>query len=255
MKLATWNVNSIRSRLGRLIAWLGEHQPDVLCLQELKCTDEQFPYDAITDAGYQAAVFGQKTYNGVAILSREIPKNVRPGMNDDDPDDQARLISAEVAGLRVISAYVPNGQSVGSEKFDYKLAWLSRLRKLLDRDFDSSQPVVLAGDFNVAVADRDVADPDAWAESVLCVPQVRDALENVRQWGFVDVFAKFHPEGGIYSWWDYRRLAFPRNQGLRLDHIYATETFAKRCTTAAVDRDQRKGEKPSDHAPVIVEWK
>lgn len=254
MKLVTWNVNSIRSRRDRLIAWLGEHQPDVVCLQELKCTDEQFPYEDVATAGYQAAVYGQKTYNGVAILARETPRDIRRGLNDDDPDDQARLMSAEVAGVRVISAYVPNGQTVGSEKFAYKLAWLARLRKMFDREFDPAQPVVLAGDFNVAVTDKDVADPDAWAETVLCTPEVREAMELVRQWGFVDVFAKFHPEGGIYSWWDYRQLAFPRNRGLRLDHVYATPAFAERCSAARVDREERKGEKPSDHAPVIVEW-
>lgn len=255
MKLATWNVNSIRSRISRVVAWLGEQQPDVLCLQELKCTDEQFPYDAVIEAGYQAAVSGQKTYNGVAILSRETPKDVRLGLGDDIfTDTDARLISAEIAGVRVLNAYVPNGQVVGSGKFAYKLAWLARLRKMLDRDFDPAGSVVLVGDFNVAVSDRDVADPEGWSESVLCVSEVREALEVVRQWGFIDVFAKFHPEGGIYSWWDYRRLAFPRNQGLRLDHVYATESFAKRCTDAYVDRDERKGEKPSDHAPVVVQW-
>lgn len=254
MKLATWNVNSIRSRLERLIAWLGEHQPDVLCLQELKCTDEQFPCDAINKAGYRAAVFGQKTYNGVAILSREEPKDVRRGLGYDDPDAEARLISADVAGLRIFSAYVPNGQVVGSEKFAYKLGWLARLRAILDHDYDPAEPVVLAGDFNVAVTDRDVADPEDWADTVLCTPQVREAMETVREWGFTDVFAKFHPQGGIYSWWDYRQLAFPRNQGLRLDHVYATPAFAERCTAAYVDREERKGEKPSDHAPVVVEW-
>ncbi|MBN1942057.1 MAG: exodeoxyribonuclease III [Phycisphaerae bacterium] len=254
MKLATWNVNSIRSRLGRLEAWLRRHRPDVLCLQELKCTDEQFPYEALAGVGYQSAVFGQKAYNGVAILARQELRDVRRGFGDGSPDTEARLISAEIEGVRVFSAYVPNGQVVGSEKFTYKLAWLARLADLLRRDFDPAAPIVLAGDFNVAVSDRDVYDPNAWAESVLCVPEVRGALELVRQWGFVDVFARFHPEGGVYSWWDYRRLAFPRNQGLRLDHVYATAAFTERCTSAYVDRDERKGEKPSDHAPVVVEW-
>jgi exodeoxyribonuclease-3 len=255
MKLATWNVNSIRSRLDRLIAWLGHHQPDILCLQELKCINEQFPYEALAAAGYHCAVHGQKTYNGVAIVSRLEPEDIRRGMTGDEPDEQARLISARYADVRVISAYVPNGQTVGSEKFAYKLRWLAQLGAMLLRDFDPAQPVVLAGDFNVATTDKDVADPDAWADTVLCTPEVRDAMQAVRQWGFVDVFAKFHPEGGVYSWWDYRNLAFPKNQGLRLDHIYATETLASRCTSASVDREERKGEKPSDHAPVMIEWK
>ncbi|MBN1556113.1 MAG: exodeoxyribonuclease III [Phycisphaerae bacterium] len=254
MKLATWNVNSVRSRLERLIGWLEKNNPDILCLQELKCTEDQFPLEEIARAGYHAAVFGQKTYNGVAILAREELSDIRRGLGDDVPDDQARLISADIDGVRIFSAYVPNGQSVGSEKFEYKLTWLARLADMFRRDFRPDNPIVLTGDFNVAVTDQDVCDPDAWGDTVLCVPRAREALEVVREWGFVDVFAKFHPEGGVYSWWDYRRLAFPRNQGLRLDHIYATQPIAARCIRAEVDRDERKGEKPSDHAPMVVEW-
>ena len=253
MKLATWNVNSIRSRLDRLLLWLREVRPDVLCLQELKCTDEKFPFDDIAEAGYYAAVHGQKTYNGVAILAREELADIRVGLGDDIADDQARLISACIGDIRVFSAYVPNGQLVGSEKFAYKLAWLVRLRAMFERDYAPSESIVLAGDFNVAVTDKDVATPDAWADSVLCVPEVRKALEAVRRWGFVDVFAQHHPDGGVYSWWDYRNLAFSRNEGLRLDYVYATDVLAEKCIYAEVDRNERKGQKPSDHAPVVVQ--
>lgn len=252
MKLATWNVNSIRARLERLLAWLEKHQPDVLCLQELKATDEAFPGEAIAEAGYRVAVYGQKTYNGVAILSKTEPSKVERGFKDRVKDPQARLISAEIGGMRVMNAYVPNGSEIGSDKYAYKLDWMHRLRRYLDGHHSPSDRVVLCGDFNVAVDDKDVARPEEWQDTVLCHSDVRDAMEKVRSWGFADVFRKHHPEGGIYSWWDYRMLAFPRNNGLRLDHIFATEPLAGRCSLAEVDRDERKGKKPSDHAPVVA---
>jgi exodeoxyribonuclease-3 len=221
-------------------------------LQELKVTDDAFPYEPIRSAGYHAAVCGQKTYNGVAILARAEPANVERGLGDDVDDPQARLIAADVAGIRIISAYVPNGQLVGSEKYVYKLDWLRRLKEYLEQRCRPSDPLVLCGDFNVAPDDRDVANPDKWAGSVLCHQTVRDALEDVRSWGLTDVFRQHHPEGGIYSWWDYRMLGFPKNDGLRIDHVFATQSLAERCTVAEVDRDERKGQKPSDHAPVIT---
>ena len=252
MKVTTWNVNSIRSRLERLLRWLEKTRPDVVCLQELKATDEAFPYEVIQEAGYQAVVLGQKTYNGVAILARDEPTDVERGLGDDEEDSQARLVAADVAGVRIISAYVPNGQTVGSEKYAYKLAWMGRLRRYLEDRHRPTEPMVLCGDFNVALDDLDVANPEKWAGSVLCHPASRDAFEQVRQWGLTDVFRQHHPEGGIYSWWDYRMLAFPKNDGLRIDHILATQPLAKRCTGAEIDRDERKGQKPSDHAPVIA---
>jgi exodeoxyribonuclease-3 len=256
MKLATWNVNSIRSRLDRVLAWLNAHEPDVLCLQELKTTDEAFPFDPITAAGYHAAVYGQKTYNGVAILSRREPADVRRGFADGQEEDpQARLISAEVDGVRVFSAYVPNGRSVGDEAYAYKLAWFARLTEHLAANFAADQPLVVAGDTNVAVDDRDVNRPDEWADSVLCHADAREALTNLMAWGLEDVFRARNPEGGVYTFWDYRNLGFPTNNGLRIDHVLATAPLAARCTEATVDRDQRKGtkdNKPSDHAPVIV---
>jgi exodeoxyribonuclease-3 len=251
MKIATWNVNSVRARLERLLAWLEKEAPDVLCLQELKVTGDDFPADAIRTAGYRSAVFGQKTYNGVAILSRTEPQEIERGMGGAD-DPQARLIAATVNGIRVISAYFPNGQAVGTEKYDYKLAWMGRLRTYLETRLSPVEPVVLCGDFNVARDDADVARPETWAGSVLCHDAAREALERIRTWGFVDVFRRHHPDGGVYSWWDYRMLAFPKNNGLRIDHVFATEGLAERSTAAAVDREERKGKKPSDHAPVIA---
>ena len=252
MKIITWNVNSVRSRLERLIVLLERHQPDAICLQEIKGVDDVFPRKEIEAAGYRSAVFGQKTYNGVAILSRAEPSDVRRGMDDDSGDVEARLISADIEGVRVFSAYVPNGREVATEHHDYKLRWLARLGRHLERNFSPSEPITLCGDFNVFVDDADAANPEQWADSVLCDQATRDALENVRSWGLTDVFRMLNPAGGLYSWWDYRRLAFARHDGLRIDHIWATATLAARCTAASIDRDERKGQKPSDHAPVIA---
>lgn len=252
MKIATWNVNSVRSRLKRLLGWIERTRPDAVCLQETKVTDQAFPVAPIREAGYHAVVHGQKTYNGVAILSRSEPAEISRGMDDGVDDPQARFLIAEVEGIHVISAYVPNGHAVGSEKYSYKLEWMRRLRGYLERRFDPSSPVVLCGDLNVARDDWDVAYPERWAPTVLCHQDAREALERVRQWGLTDVFRQHHPEGGVYSWWDYRMLAFPRNDGLRIDHIFATEGLAKRCIAAEIDREERKGDKPSDHAPVVA---
>ena len=203
-------------------------------------------------AGYHATVHGQKTYNGVAILSRTKPTHVERAMADGDIDPQARLLRAEVDGIQVISAYVPNGESVVSEKYAYKLEWMRRLLAYLEKRFTPDVRLAICGDFNVARDEQDVARPEAWSGSVLFDGQSRDAIERLLAWGLVDVFRQKHPEGGLYSWWDYRRLAFPKNDGLRLDYILATETLAVGCASAEVDRDERKGEKPSDHAPVVA---
>lgn len=253
MRLATWNVNSVRARLDRLVAFLGRARPDVLCLQELKVPDQEFPFEPLRAAGYHAAVHGQRTYNGVAILAREPPADVAAGLDDGDADDQARLIAASVAGFRVVSAYVPNGQVVGSDKWAYKLAWLGRLRRWLERHADPAGPLVLAGDFNVAPEDGDVARPGEWGDSVLCHEDARRALREVTAWGLVDAVRLHHQGPGPFTWWDYRMLAFPRGNGLRIDHVFLTASLAARCTAASVDRDERKGKLPSDHAPVLVE--
>lgn len=254
MKIATWNVNSVRTRLERLLAWLQKAQPDIVCLQELKAREDAFPYEAIRAAGYHAAVYGQRTFNGVGILSRAEPQNVLRGMDDGVEESHARLIAAEVGGMQVVSAYIPNGQVVGSDKCAYKLTCLRRLRTFLGQHFTPQTPLVVGGDFNVACDERDVADPAAWEESVLYHPTSRTALEELLSWGLMDVFRQQRAEGGRYSWWDYRGLAFPKNDGLRLDYLFATEPLAVRCTSAEIDREGRKGEKPSDHAPVVADF-
>ncbi len=257
MKLATWNVNSIRAREERLLKWLERQQPDVVCLQELKVESEAFPFAGVHSAGYEAAVYGQKTYNGVAILTRETPGGVELGMGESDWDPQARLVSADVGGVRVMSAYFPNGQAVGSEAYEYKLEWMRRLRQHLEATAAPDSHLVLAGDFNVAPRDSDTPNPLLWGGSVLCHERSRDALSRIREWGLVDVFEKHHPEGGEYTWWDYQLRAFEKNVGLRIDHIYATKSLAALSTGAYVDREERKESelgKPSDHAPVIAEF-
>jgi exodeoxyribonuclease-3 len=253
VKLATWNVNSIRAREERLLRWLGATQPDVVCLQELKVVEDAFPLLALRALGYHAAVHGQKTYNGVAILARSEPSEVERGFADGGDDSQARLVAARVGELRVVSAYVPNGQEVGSEKWAYKLEWLRRLRAWFDRRFRPTERIVLCGDFNVAPEARDVCDPVAWEPSVLFHPEARAALESVRAWGLVDAFRLHHQAPGFYTWWDYRMLAFPKNQGLRIDHVFVSEPVAATCRAALIDRNERKGKQPSDHAPVVVE--
>jgi exodeoxyribonuclease-3 len=257
MKIVTWNVNSVKVRLDRLLALLGRESPDVLCLQETKIADEAFPREPFERAGYRLAVHGQRTYNGVAILSRDELGCVTCGLGDEVADDQARLLAADLGEVRIFCAYVPNGATVGSDKWAYKLAWLARLRQTLQRTCEPGGRVVVCGDLNVATRDEDVAHPDAWARTVLCHPDVRGALADLMDWGLVDVFARLHPDGGVYSWWDYRGGAFHKNDGLRIDHVLATAAQADRATSARVDRDERKGtrdDKPSDHAPVIVEF-
>ncbi len=252
MTIVTWNVNSVRAREERLLAWLADKQPDVVCLQELKGTDATFPFEAVQALGYHAAVHGQPTYNGVAILSRTPPARVVCGMDDGVEDPQARLIAADVDGIRVVCVYVPNGAEPTSDKYQYKLAWLRRLRAWLDSNAAPDQPLVVCGDFNIVPTDADAHDAEAWRGSVLLNDEVRARLADLLDWGLVDVFRRFHPEGGVYSWWDYRNLGFPMNKGLRIDLLLATAPVADRCVEAQVDRDQRKGTKPSDHAPVWI---
>lgn len=253
MKIATWNVNSIRARLDRLLRFLERHRPDVVCLQEIKIPTEAFPFEAVRAAGYHAAVFGQKTYNGVAILSRTPPENVQCGLGDDVEDPQARLISARIDGIQVLSVYVPNGSTIDSDKYVYKLQWLQRLRQYLQRHHDPSEHLALCGDFNVAPDDAlDVAEPALWKDSVLCHRDAREAFASLCAWGLRDLFRHVNPEAKEYSWWDYRMLAFPKNNGLRIDHLLTTESLTRRCTTVLIDRDERKGQGASDHAPVIA---
>ncbi len=254
MRIATWNVNSVRSRLMRLLSVLERHAPDILCLQELKVVDEDFPALEIKQAGYESVVHGQRTYNGVALLSKEPAQKVERSLSDDTDDDQARLVAATIQDVRVLSVYVPNGGTVGSEKWEYKLTWLSRLRRYLDENLDPDQSVAICGDFNIAVDDGDVRNVEKWRSSVLCHPDGREAFRAILDWGLVDGFRQCHPDGGIYSWWDYRMLGFPKNDGLRIDGVLVTRPLAERLRHAVVDREERKGSKPSDHAPVILDF-
>jgi exodeoxyribonuclease-3 len=254
MKFITWNVNSITVRAERLLALLVREQPDVLCLQELKCQDDKFPRAAIEQAGYHVVTYGQKTYNGVAIIARSPISDTVRGFGDEVDDPQARLIAGRVQGVHVVCVYVPNGSHMGSDKCAYKLAWYQRLRAWLNKHVDAHDAAIVCGDFNVAPTDKDVARPESWAQSVLCHPDMRAALKGVQDFGLIDVFAKHCPTGGQYSWWDYRNLGFAKNNGLRIDLLLATENLASRSTCAYVDRDERRGERPSDHAPVCASF-
>jgi exodeoxyribonuclease-3 len=254
MKIATWNVNSIAVRLPHILDWLEENRPDVLCLQEIKCTDDKFPRRQFTERGYHLEIFGQPTYNGVAIVSRHPISEVQRGFPDDAPDAQRRLIAATIEGVRVIDVYIPNGSEVGSEKYAYKLDWLGKLGRFCQQELDSQGLALICGDFNIAPTDEDVHDPDLWADKVLCSVAEREALESIRQWGWVDLFRRHQPEGGHYSWWDYRAGGFRRNHGLRIDHIWSTNALAERSVAAWIDKIPRALEKPSDHAPVVAEF-
>jgi exodeoxyribonuclease-3 len=253
MKIATWNVNSIRARIARILAWTERELPDVLCMQEIKVPDADFPLGPFADLGYEAAVYGQRTYNGVAILSRHPLEDVERGLPGEGPDDHRRLIAATVAGIRVIDVYVPNGQSPESEKFVYKLAWLGRLRDYLEATMRKTKPLLLLGDFNIAPDDRDVHDPDLWRGHIHFHPKEHQALGRLTALGLRDLFREHHEEGGFYTWWDYRALAFPRNHGLRIDLMLGNAPLVRRCTSVVIHRDERKGEGPSDHVPVVAE--
>ena len=252
MKIATWNVNSIRIRLPRLLAWLERQKPDVVCLQETKVVDEDFPLAEITAAGYRALINGQKTYNGVAILSLAQATDVVKDMPGDEPESNRRVIAATIEGIRIINVYAPNGGSVGSDKYQYKLDWYRRLRAMLDGSLDPAAGVLVCGDFNVAPEDRDVWDPEQWRGQILFSEPEKEALRKVMAWGLSDALRIHRQEGGIYTWWDYRAGAFHRGWGLRIDHILLSAPLVKRCTGVEIDRNERKGEKPSDHAPVIA---
>jgi exodeoxyribonuclease III len=252
LKIITWNVNSINVRLERLLALIAREQPDIICLQELKCIDEKFPTEKIQEAGFHCLVLGQKTYNGVAILSKEPIKELTRGFQDTGDDSHSRFLGGETFGLSVFSAYVPNGQFVGSEKYAYKLEWLKRLRKYLDLHFGPKDKLVVAGDFNVAPEDIDVHDPDLWHEKILCSSQERLALKDVMDFGLVDLYRELYPKEKAFSWWDYRQLAFQKNLGLRIDLILGTKSIEMTTKEVTMIREERKGVQPSDHAPVAA---
>lgn len=254
MRLATWNVNSMNVRLPHVLEWLATVQPDVLCLQETKQEDHKFPYEALRDAGYQAVHAGQKTYNGVAILSRHDMTDVQMGMPGWD-DPQQRLISATINGIRIMSAYVPNGQSVGSEKYDYKLAWLHHLQQHLANELARYPQLAILGDYNIAPDDRDVFDPNVWHGQVLVSEAERASFQQILNLGLYDSFRLFDQPDGAFSWWDYRMAAFRRNLGVRIDHILVNHSLKHQCEACWVDKAPRKLERPSDHAPVVLQLK
>ncbi len=252
MKIATWNVNSLKVRLPHVLDWLAIVQPDALCLQETKTEDGGFPFAALEAAGYHALHNGQKTYNGVAILSRAEPENASrdlPGF--DDP--QKRIIAATVNGVRLVCAYMPNGQAVGSDKYEYKLKWLKALTGWLREELQRYPRLALLGDFNIAPEDRDVHDPAVWQGQILCSEAERDALRSMLALGLTDAFRLFDQPEKSFSWWDYRMMAFRRNIGLRIDHILLSQALAEVCHACTIDKAPRRLERPSDHAPVIVE--
>ena len=252
--VATWNVNSIVARKDRALAWLEKAGPDIVCLQELKCQDPKFPFEELKELGYEAATHGQKTYNGVAILAKA-PIEVRSrGFEDGVDDPQARFLCAQTMGLTIMSAYCPNGGTVDSDKYQYKMDWYQRLRNYLDQQLKSSDPLILAGDFNVAPEDIDCHDPKAWEGSVLFTDKEKAALTKIKEFGFSDIYRRLNPEEKAFSWWDYRSLGFQLNKGMRIDFILATDSLTAKARKSWIDRDERKGTKPSDHAPVLVEF-
>ena len=253
MKIASWNVNSLNVRLPHVLAWCDVASPDVLALQETKLPDERYPEQELLDAGYHSVFSGQKTYNGVAILSREQARDPVadiPGL--DDP--QRRILAASVGDVRIINLYVVNGSEVGSEKFEYKLHWLERVTAWLGSEMEQHQNVVVLGDFNIAPDDRDVYDPEAWHEKILCSTQERDALRKILALGLQDTFRMFEQEERSWSWWDYRMNMFRRKLGLRIDLVLASKGMAERCVTSYVDIEPRRQERPSDHTPAIAEF-
>lgn len=249
MKIASWNVNSLKVRLPHLLDWLAEQQPDALCLQELKLEDHCFPRAEIEAAGYQVAFSGQKTYNGVALLARQPITDVIYG-NPLFPDEQKRLISGTVDGVRIVGAYMPNGQEVGCDKYDYKLRWLAALAQWLGDELQQHPQLALCGDYNIAPDDRDVYDPQRWQDCILVSGPERAAFQRLLDLGLTDSFRQFEQPEKTFSWWDYRMLGFQKNLGLRIDHILLSAPLAARCTAAGIDRAPRKRERPSDHAPV-----
>jgi exodeoxyribonuclease III len=252
MKIAAWNINSLRKRQDRLFAWLEGAQPDIVCLQETKCPDDQFPVLALQAIGYHSAYHGEKSYNGVAILSKTEPREVRASLCDEIVDPQARVLSAKIDNHRVYSVYAPNGQAVGSPAYQYKLEWYRRLRECLAKEKTGS--LIVGGDFNVAPEDADVFDPELWRGAIMCSERERAAFRQLCAIGLRDTL-RLHPQPpGVFTWWDYRMLSFAKNRGLRIDAVLTGEALAKKCTASGVDREMRKGKDPSDHAPVWAEF-
>lgn len=253
MKIATWNVNSLNVRLPHVLEWLQSAKPDVLVLQEIKQITDKFATEAFAELGYNAVASGQKTYNGVAVISRsEVTDPITDFPGFEDP--QRRILAATIDGVRVVNLYIPNGQSVGSEKYEYKLNWLAALEKFLAAELKTHDKLVVLGDFNIAPEDRDVYDAEKWGEDILCSPAERAALASLIKLGLADVFRQFEQAENTFSWWDYRAAGFRRNAGLRIDLILASTVLATACEASYVDREPRTWERPSDHTPVVAEF-
>ena len=251
MKIATWNVNSLNARWARVASWLGAHEPDIVLIQEPKVSDEKFPFSALATLGYESAHYGQGQWNGVAIFSRVGVEDVTRGFGDDDPE--ARFIGATCAGVRVYSCYVPNGRALDDPHYAYKLEWLEKLTRVLDQR-DRTQPVVVGGDFNVAPTDLDCYDPSLFEGTTHTSEPERAALRGIEATGLIDLTRSLHPDEPCFTWWDYRSGSFHRGWGLRIDLLYVDAGLAQKATASYVDREARKGEKPSDHAPVVAEF-
>ena len=253
LKIASWNVNSLNVRLPHVLAWCDGARPDILALQETKLTDDRFPIDALQEAGYHSVYSGQKTYNGVAILSREPAVDTVTDIDGLD-DPQRRILAATIGDIRIINLYVVNGSEVGSEKYAYKLHWLEQVNRFVADQVQKFEKVIVLGDFNIAPEDRDVHDPEDWHEKILCSTPERQALQTMLDFGLSDTFRLFEQEEKTWSWWDYRQAAFRRNMGLRIDLVLASKALADNCSAAYIDKEPRRQDRPSDHAPAVAEF-
>jgi exodeoxyribonuclease-3 len=254
MIVATWNVNSLSVRLPHLLSWLEANRPDVMCVQETKMIDDKFPMEQLSELGYHAVFTGEKSYNGVAILSRDTPDTVVKCFDTDSESAAKRFLEITLGPLKVVNVYIPNGSEVGSSKFAYKMEWIQMLRGHFEKYHKPDEMLVLCGDFNIATEDRDVYSVEAMQGQVYFTDDEHAAIQTVKDWGLVDTFRMHNEDAGFYSWWDYRVGAFRRNMGLRIDHIWASNALAPKCVKCWIDKEPRKGERPSDHVPVIAEF-
>lgn len=255
MKIATWNINSLNARIGHVIDWCEKNQPDVLCLQETKCVDEKFPHQRLRSVGFEhIAFYGEKAYNGVALISKYPIRDVQKNFPGDAADSQRRLIAGTVGGIRIVNTYVPHGTAFGTPQYRFKLEWLRRLRRYFDKDFDVDENVLLCGDLNVAPHELDVWKVSLWKDKLHFTKPERDVIRDVKKWGFVDVFRQINEDVKEYSWWDYFHHSFEKDRGLRIDHIWTSPPLSELCTDCWIDKEPRALDHPSDHAPVVAEF-